>query len=75
MKKNRDSFLFKLTAKSLKYFLLTIFGFVLAYILSVSFGAVNIVAILLSLASSLFLNLGIVLLCLMTTTVIVESLR
>ncbi|MBF2003916.1 hypothetical protein ACF3DV_22380 [Chlorogloeopsis fritschii PCC 9212] len=69
------SFLLQLTAKFLKFFLLAILGFAIAYILSVSFGAVNIVTVLLPLARNWFGKLGIILLCLMTITVILESLR
>lgn len=75
MNKNHYSLLFKLTVQFLKYFLLAIFGFTIAYILSLSFGALDIVAILLALASHLFHKVGIVLLCLMTTTIIIESLH
>ncbi|NEU73955.1 hypothetical protein PI95_015665 [Hassallia byssoidea VB512170] len=75
MTTNQYSRLFKLTAKFLKYFLLAIFGFAIAYILSMSFGALNIVAVLLPFAGNWFSKLGILLLCLMTTTIIIESLR
>lgn len=75
MTPNQYSLLFKLTAKILKYFLLAIFWFAIAYILSMSFEAFNIVAVLLFFAGKLFCKLGIILLCLMTTTIILESLR
>ncbi|MBW4596255.1 MAG: hypothetical protein KME46_25955 [Brasilonema angustatum HA4187-MV1] len=75
MTKNQYSRLFKLTAKLLKYFLLAIFTFVIACILSMGFGALNIFAVLLPFAGNWFCKLGILLLCLMTTTIILESLR
>jgi|GEM_PF-704431 hypothetical protein len=75
MTTNEYSLLFKLTAKFLKYLLLALFGFALAYILSMSFGAFNIMAVLLPFAGNLFCKLVIILLCLMTTTIILESLR
>ncbi|MDZ8053611.1 MAG: hypothetical protein RMX68_007525 [Aulosira sp. ZfuVER01] len=75
MTTNQYSFLFKLTAKFLKYFLLAIFGFAIACIISMGFGSVNIVAVLLPFAGNWFCRLGIILLCLMTTTIILESLR
>lgn len=75
MTTNQYSRLFKLTVKFLKYFLLAIFGFAIAYILSMSFGALNIVAVLLPFAGNWFGKLGIILLCLITTTIILESLR
>ncbi|MGI2907236.1 hypothetical protein [Tolypothrix sp. VBCCA 56010] len=75
MTTNQYSRLFKLTVKFLKYFLLGIFGLAIAYILSMSFGALNFVAVLLPFAGNWFSKLGILLLCLMTTTIIIESLR
>ncbi|MBG1263804.1 MULTISPECIES: hypothetical protein [Nostoc] len=75
MKKNQDSRLFKLTAKFLKYFLLGIFWFTIVYILSMSFEALSIVVVLLPFVGNLFCKLGIILLCLMTITIILESLR
>ncbi|AFY35130.1 hypothetical protein [Calothrix sp. PCC 7507] len=75
MKKNQYSRLFQLTAKFLKYFLLGLFWFTIAYLLSVSFGALDIFTVLLPIARYCFSKLGIILLCLMTTTIILESLR
>ena len=75
MTTNQYSFLFKLTAKFLKYFLVAIFWFAIGYILSMTFGVLNIVAVLLPFAGHLFCKLGIILLCLMTITIILESLR
>ncbi|WP_088242136.1 hypothetical protein, partial [Calothrix rhizosoleniae] len=69
MTTNQYSSLFKLTAKLLKYFLLGIFSFAIAYILSMSFGGLNIFVALLSFIGDWFCKLGIILLCLMTTTI------
>ncbi len=73
--KNQHTPLFNLTAKLLKSFFLAIFGFVIAYILSMSFGALDIFVMLLPFVGKWFCKLGIILLCLITTTVILESLR
>ncbi|WP_414590474.1 hypothetical protein [Anabaena sp. CCY 9614] len=75
MNPNKYSNLLKLAGKFLKYFLLAIFGVAIAYILSMSFGAVNMMISLLPLLGHVFSRLGILLLCFMTTTIIVESLR
>ncbi|MEC4816310.1 MAG: hypothetical protein SAK29_24040 [Scytonema sp. PMC 1069.18] len=75
MKKNQYSRLFKLTAKLFKYFLIAIFGLAIACVIAMSFGALKIVTVLLSVAGSWFLKLGIILLCLIITTIILESLR
>ena len=75
MTTNHYSRLFKFTVKFLKYFLLAIFGFAIAYVLSISFGGLNIVAVLLPFAGDWFGKLGIILFCLMTTSIIFESLR
>ena len=75
MTTNQYSRLFKLTVKFLKYFLLGIFGFAIAYILSICFGALHLVIMLLPLIGDCFVKLGIILLCLITITMIVESLR
>ncbi|MBD2771438.1 hypothetical protein [Iningainema tapete] len=75
MKTNHYSRLFKWTAKFLKYFLLGIFASAIACILFMGFGAVNFVTALLLFAGNWFYKLGIILLCLMTITVILESLR
>ncbi|MDF5725827.1 MAG: hypothetical protein PUP91_36355 [Rhizonema sp. PD37] len=75
MTTNQYSRLFKMTAKFLKYFLLTIFAFAIAYILSIGFRAMNIIIVLLPFVGNWFSKLGIILLCLITITVILESLR
>ncbi len=75
MTTNQYSPLFKLTVKFLKYFLLAIFAFVITCILSMSFGALDFVAALLPFIGNWFYKLGVILLCLMTITVILESLR
>jgi hypothetical protein len=75
MDRNQDTLLFRFASKSLKYFLLVLFGIAIAYVLSSALGIFHIIPILLYLLQQFFLPLGIILLCLITTTVIIESLR
>jgi purine-cytosine permease-like protein len=67
--------LLKLALSCLKYFLIVIFGFAIAYIMSMSFGILHIAAMLLPLVGSWFLRVGILLLCLLAVAVISESVR
>jgi predicted histidine transporter YuiF (NhaC family) len=69
MKIHNNSHLFRLTSKLLKYFLLALFGLANAYVLSLSFGTLNIAATL------LIVPLGIALLSLVAVVIIVKSLR
>ncbi|MBD2246487.1 hypothetical protein [Nostoc sp. FACHB-888] len=75
MEKNQDTLLFRFASKSLKYFLLVLFGIAIAYVLSIGLGILHIIPILVYLLQQLLLPLGIILLCLITTVVIIESLR
>lgn len=69
------SLLLQFTAQFLKYFLLALFTFAIMSILFISFGGLHIVVMLLPFAGNLFSKLGIILLCLITITVILESWR
>ncbi|MEH2329043.1 hypothetical protein [Nostoc sp.] len=75
MDANQDTLLFRFASKSLKYFLLVLFGIAIAYVLSSSLGILQIIPILLYLLRQFLLPLGIILLCLITIAVIFESLR
>jgi len=75
MNTNRDTLLFRFASKSLKYFLLLLFGIAIAYVLSSGLGILQIIPILLYILQQFLLPLGIMLLCLITTAVIIESLR
>ncbi|MBD0386032.1 MAG: hypothetical protein ICV54_05740 [Nostoc sp. C3-bin3] len=75
METNQDTLLFRFASKSLKYFLLVLFGIAIAYVLSIGLGILHIIPILVYLLQQLLLPLGIILLCLITTVVIIESLR
>ncbi|MFL9454847.1 MULTISPECIES: hypothetical protein [Nostocales] len=75
MNQDRQSRLFNLASRFLKYFFLFLFGFAVAYVLSLSFGAANIAIFLLSSAIASVWRLGLLLFCLIATTVVVESLR
>ncbi|MCC5621345.1 hypothetical protein [Nostoc sp. CHAB 5715] len=75
MDSNQDTLLFRFASKSLKYFLLVLVGIAIAYVLSIGLGILQIIPILLYLLQQFLLPLGIMLLCLITTAVIIESLR
>ncbi|NJM71651.1 MAG: hypothetical protein HC862_16385 [Scytonema sp. RU_4_4] len=66
---------FRYASKCLKYFLIVIFGFAIAYIMSLCFGILHIAVMLLPLVGSWFWRVGVLLLCLLAMAVIVESLR
>lgn len=71
----QDSRLMRLVFRFLKYFLLMLFGFALTYVVSVSFGASQIAAMLLATVGDWCLRLGILVLCLMAIAIILESVR
>ncbi|MDZ8227407.1 MULTISPECIES: hypothetical protein [unclassified Nostoc] len=75
MDSNQDTLLFRFASKSLKYFLLVLVGIAIAYVLSSGLGILQIIPILLYLLQQFLLPLGIILLCLITTAIILESLR
>ncbi|WP_315789948.1 hypothetical protein [Fischerella sp. JS2] len=75
MTTNQYTPLFRLVSKFLKYFLLTLFGFAIAYVLSISLGILDVVPILIFLLQRLFVPLGTILLCLIVIAVLWESLR
>ncbi|GAA6621989.1 hypothetical protein NUACC26_078110 [Scytonema sp. NUACC26] len=75
MNNDRHSRLLDLASIFLKYFFLFLFGFAIAYVLSLSFGAANIAFFLLRFALGSVWRLALLLFCLIATTVIVESIR
>ncbi|BBD67895.1 hypothetical protein NIES4072_48030 [Nostoc commune NIES-4072] len=76
MTTNRHSFLFRLTSRFLKYFAWFIFGLAIAYVLSAIFGSSHIAMSLLPFVFYwVILRCGLILLCLILTTVIFESVR
>lgn len=72
---NDHNLLLKLGSQGLKYFLLALVGFAIAYVISTILGGAYIVTQLLFLAGDWLLRLGILLLCLILTAIILESLR
>jgi len=75
MKLNHHSRLFRLSYRLLKYFLLLLFGFALACILSMILGAPGIAALLISTFSNWLFRLASLVLILMATAIILESIR
>ena len=75
MNMNQYTPLFRIVLKFFKYFLLTMFGFLIAYIVSASLGVSHIIAATLPLVLIWCLRLGIILLFLLLMAVVLESLR
>lgn len=75
MKMNQYSLLFRLVLKFFRYFLLMVFGFVITCILSVSLGISHMITAIMPLLLPWFLQLGVILLCLLVMAVVLESLR
>jgi multidrug transporter EmrE-like cation transporter len=75
MTTNQYSPLFRLATKSLKYFLWVLFGFAIAYALSSALGMLHLIPILMYFLKHFFTPFAIILLCLMTTAIIFESVR
>ncbi|MUG92792.1 hypothetical protein F7734_10145 [Scytonema sp. UIC 10036] len=71
----QSSYLFRLTVKFFKYFLSAVFGFAIAYLVSVSFGTSGVVIIILHFIGPWFGRFAILLFCLMIVTTLLESLR
>ena len=77
MKTSTDgtSSLLQWTYKLLKYFLLAMFGFGIAYVMSLSFGALNLSKVLMPFLFEGFWRGGLVILSLIAAAIFVESLR
>jgi len=67
--------LLKLVTKGLKYFLLVLVGFAIAYVISIILGGTQIVSPLLPSLGDWVVRLGTILLCLIGIAIIVESWR
>lgn len=73
---NSYNLLFKWSCKGLKYFLLTLFGFVIAYVISKVFGCDTIVQILLSpFVWEWLFRIAVLILCFFGIAIIYESTR
>ena len=75
MTTNQYTPLMRLVSKTLKYLLLVILGFAIAYILSTAFNALPIAQIVMPFVITGFQKVGIILLCLLASAVILESWR
>ncbi|MBD2465337.1 hypothetical protein H6G89_30460 [Oscillatoria sp. FACHB-1407] len=67
--------LFRFTCKILKYYLLIVFGFTIACLISSLMGAEAVAIALLPVAGQVFLRIAGLLICLLFITVVFESLR
>lgn len=75
MEPQQDSRLLRLVSRFLKFFLLVLFGFAIAYVASMTFGATKLAIMLSPVVFAVLWRLGLILFCLIATTVIFESLR
>ncbi|OUL37664.1 hypothetical protein BV372_01510 [Nostoc sp. T09] len=72
--KDDQNLLFKWASRGLKYFLLTVLGFVIACVVSHSFGAASLTAMLLSPSLWIwFFRIGVFLFCVFAIAVVIES--
>ncbi len=71
----QHGYLFRLASKVLKYFLLGLFGLGIACLLSVVLGAFPLVEILISLLGRWLVRVTVIVVCLMATAVVIESIR
>ncbi len=74
MKKNQHSYLFRFVCRFVRLFLLTLFGLAIAYVMSFGFGVLDFAVVLLPIVFDWIWRLGVILLCLIATTMVVESL-
>jgi len=72
---HQHGWLFRAASKVLKYFLLSLFGLGIACLLSAVMGAFPLVEILLSVLKRWLIRLTVVIVCLIATAVVVESVR
>jgi hypothetical protein len=75
MQTNDYSWLFRLTCRAVKYFLLFLVGISAAYLIAAVFGAFHLAAPMLPLVGDLVLRLTLSVLGLMAIATIFESLR
>jgi hypothetical protein len=73
--RDRYSWLLRFASKVLKYFLLGLFGVGIVYLLSAVLGAFSVVGILMSLLEQWLVRVTVVVVCLLATVVVSESMR
>lgn len=69
------SWLFHFASKVLKYFLLSLFGVGIACLLSAALGAFSVVGILMSFLEQWLVRIAVVVMCLLATAVVYESIH
>ena len=75
MNKHQYSYLFRFVSHFIKLFSLALFGLTIAYVMSVVFDRLDLATTLLPIVFDWIYRLGIILLCLIAATMVVESLR
>ncbi|KAM3090282.1 hypothetical protein ACKFKG_30285 [Phormidesmis sp. 146-35] len=71
----QHGWLFRFASKVLKYFLLSLFGLGITCLLSVVLAAFPLVEVLISLFGWWLVRITIIVVCLMATAVVIESVR
>jgi hypothetical protein len=69
------SWLLRFTSRVLKYFLLSLFGLGIVYLLSEVLGAFSLVTILVRFLEQWLVRVAVIVVCLLATTVVCESMR
>ena len=72
---NQHGVMFRFVSKTLKYYILSIFGFILTCLLSVLLGLSDVARELVSFLGGWFWQLGVFIFCLIAIAIVVESLR
>ncbi|MDJ0693239.1 hypothetical protein [Mastigocoleus sp. MO_188.B34] len=75
MNKHQHTYLFRFVSHFIKFFLLALFGLTIAYVMSVVFDRSDWANTLFPIVFDWMRRLGIILLCLIAATMVVESLR
>jgi len=75
MRQNDYSRLFKWACQLLKYFMLTLLGIAIAYLISLTFGAFPMAEMLTSIVSQWFSRFAILVICFVFIVVVFESCR
>uniref|UniRef100_A0A832M4Q3 Uncharacterized protein n=1 Tax=Oscillatoriales cyanobacterium SpSt-402 TaxID=2282168 RepID=A0A832M4Q3_9CYAN len=72
---HQHGWLFRFASKVLKYFLLGLFGLGITCLLSIVLGAFPLFEILISLLGWCLVRITVIVVCLMATAVVIESVR
>ena len=72
---NNNGWLIKFASKVFKYFLLGLFGLLVAFLFSGIVGFLPLIALLMNLIERFFMKFAITVLCIVGVAVVIESIR